>query len=89
MQVTLSSVDVCLALNALLQQLSVSMMRCQESQEAKSIDLDQSVASRFSGSHYHLLFGGTLGLGALTESARQMADLRYSIKFRVCNNRLN
>jgi len=75
MQMALSSVDVCLALSALLQQLSVSM---RGGQEAKSIDMDQSPSFRFGGggTHFQLLFAGALGLGALTESARQMADLR-------------
>ena len=75
MQMALSSVDVCLALSALLQQLSVSM---RGGQEAKSIDMDQSPSFRFGGggTHFQMLFAGALGLGALTESARQMADLR-------------
>lgn len=67
MHIALSSVDVCMALSVLLQQLSVGM----NGGNAKSSDI-------FLGgkSPLRLLFNGALGLGALAESSRQMADLR-------------
>lgn len=69
MQMTLSSVDVCLALSALLQQLSVGMS---SDAAARNVDAVSGIKSS-----YRLLFSGSLGLGALAESSRQMADLRY------------
>lgn len=66
MQMALSSVDVCMALSALLQQLSVGM----NGGEAKLTDVS------FNKSPFRLLFNGALGLGSLAESSRQMADLR-------------
>lgn len=68
MQMALSSVDVCMALSALLQQLSVGM----KGGDSKLVDV---AAYRDKGS-FRLLFNGALGLGALAESSRQMADLR-------------
>lgn len=66
MQMALSTVDICMALSALLQQLSVGM-----SGDVKAVDVPTSNKSPF-----RLLFSGSLGLGALAESSRQMADLR-------------
>lgn len=68
-QMALSSVDVCMALSVLLQQLSVGMNGGNE----KSSDVFLSGKSTL-----RLLFNGALGLGALAESSRQMADLRYA-----------
>ncbi|KZS06139.1 Nuclear pore complex protein Nup160 [Daphnia magna] len=70
MHIALSSVDVCMALSVLLQQLSVGM----NGGNAKSSDI-------FLGgkSPLRLLFNGALGLGALAESSRQMADLRLGL----------
>lgn len=68
MQMALSSVDVCMALSSLLQQLSVGM---NGANNAKTIDSQFNTKSPF-----RLLFNGALGLGALAESSRQMADLR-------------
>lgn len=70
MQMALSSVDVCLALHALLQQLSVGM----STDGAKNL-----VSTPSSKNQYRLFFSGSLGLGALAESSRQMADIRWLI----------
>ena len=68
MQMALSSIDVCMALSSLLQQLSVGM----KGDNPKLVDMTYRDKSTF-----RLLFNGALGLGALAESSRQMADLRY------------
>ena len=68
MQMALSSVDVYMALSCLLQQLSVGMSGAAD---------NKLTDNQFSGnSPFRLLFNGSLGLGALAESSRQMADLR-------------
>ena len=67
----LSTVDFCLALSALLQQLSVGMTNSVRDDQGNKIP---EVSTK---SSFHLLFKGSMGLGALVESARQMADLRY------------
>lgn len=74
MRSVLSSVDVCLALSGLLQQLSVGMTTSTDDGAGRSVD-----GVSISKSSYRLLFSGNLGLGALAESSRQMADLRYSL----------
>lgn len=66
-QMTLSSTDVCMALSILLQQLSVGM---------SGVDTRLSDIVYNNKSPFRLLFNGALGLGALAESSRQMADLR-------------
>jgi hypothetical protein len=66
-QMALSSVDICLALSVLLQQLSVGM---------NGGDPKFGEISFNNKSSFRLLFNGSLGLGALAESSRQMADLR-------------
>ena len=66
----LASIDFCLALSALLQQLSVGMANVRNDQHNK-------IAQVPAKSSFHMLFNGAMGLGALVESARQMADLRY------------
>ena len=66
-QMSLSSVDICMALSVLLQQLSVGM----NGGDSKFGEVSFSNKSPF-----RLLFNGILGLGALAESSRQMADLR-------------
>ena len=70
MQMSLSSVDVCLGLSGLLQQLNVGM-NSSEDGAGKTSD-----SASINKSPYRLLFSGSLGLGALAESSRQMADLR-------------
>lgn len=69
MQMALSSVDICMALSVLLQQLSAGMSG---GGRVKANDVHIS-----NKSHFRLLFSGSLGLGALSESSRQMADLRF------------
>lgn len=69
-QMAMTGVDICLALSALLQHLSVVM----GDETARQIETHLPAVNK---SPYRLLFHGTLGLGALSESSRQMADLRY------------
>jgi hypothetical protein len=66
-QMSLSSVDICMALSVLLQQLSVGM----NGGVPKLSEVSFTKQSPF-----RFLFNGVLGLGALAESSRQMADLR-------------
>jgi len=68
----LASIDFCLALSALLQQLSVGMTNTRVEQHNK-------IAQVPSKSSFNMLFNGAMGLGALVESARQMADLRLAL----------
>lgn len=69
-QMAMSNVDICLALSALLQHLSVAM----GDETARMIETNLPGVNK---SPFRLLFHGALGLGALSESSRQMADMRY------------
>lgn len=70
MHISTSSSDICLALSALLQQLGVDMSN-ESNDKVKSIGSDIVAKAQ-----YQLLFNGSLGISALTESSKQMADLR-------------
>ena len=72
MQMALSSVDICTALSALIQQLNVNGSSSRI--EVPVVELDKEGKNSF-----RLLFNGSLGLGALAESSRQMADLRLAL----------
>ena len=69
MNATVSSSSICHSLSTLLQQLGVDMSNTKGDQDTISPDI-------IAKAQYKLLFNGTLGLSAIAESARQMADLR-------------
>lgn len=84
MNSAVTSSSICLSLSTLLQQLGVDMSQSVARSHADVALHGDAVAK----TRYRFLFSSGLGFSAISESSRQMADLRSAI-FQLRSNDLN